>query len=227
MPERDDIQEEGYGGDSEGLVEEENDMLPEAALPSDETPAIETPMTQKKAMSQADSKLFFQRSQLEGQKAGGSSNWGNSQKSAAPSPVLKPRSFSNILDAENAGAFVHTPGAHGHRQESLLKADKEARDHAAHPEIPHEHKPLLEMEGVHGAGAGVGLGSGYQLTAYDLSIDTLDMHAHTDSFHRFDKFNLKYNPVGESRLRTIFLKTDNFINGKISGRNHKRSHLRS
>jgi len=52
------------------------------------------------------------------------------------------------------------------------------------------------------------------LTAYDLSIDTLDMHAHTDSFHRFDKFNLKYNPIGESRLRTIFLKTDNFINGR-------------
>ncbi|RPA98044.1 AMP deaminase [Choiromyces venosus 120613-1] len=52
------------------------------------------------------------------------------------------------------------------------------------------------------------------LTAYDLSIDTLDMHAHTDTFHRFDKFNLKYNPVGESRLRTIFLKTDNDIKGR-------------
>ncbi|OMP87304.1 AMP deaminase [Diplodia seriata] len=52
------------------------------------------------------------------------------------------------------------------------------------------------------------------LTAYDLSIDTLDMHAHTDSFHRFDKFNLKYNPIGESRLRTIFLKTDNYIHGR-------------
>jgi AMP deaminase len=68
------------------------------------------------------------------------------------------------------------------------------------------------------------------LTAYDLSIDTLDMHvcsswlvchhqtnmyqAHTDSFHRFDKFNLKYNPIGESRLRTIFLKTDNYIKGR-------------
>lgn len=71
------------------------------------------------------------------------------------------------------------------------------------------------------------------LTAYDLSIDTLDMHvctpclysrkskcnthnpqAHTDSFHRFDKFNLKYNPVGESRLRTIFLKTDNYVKGR-------------
>lgn len=53
-----------------------------------------------------------------------------------------------------------------------------------------------------------------KLSAYDLSIDTLDMHAHTDSFHRFDKFNLKYNPVGESRLRTIFLKTDNDIQGR-------------
>lgn len=49
------------------------------------------------------------------------------------------------------------------------------------------------------------------LTAYDLSIDTLDMHAHQDSFHRFDKFNLKYNPLGESRLREIFLKSDKFV----------------
>ncbi|ORY81929.1 hypothetical protein BCR37DRAFT_379834 [Protomyces lactucae-debilis] len=52
------------------------------------------------------------------------------------------------------------------------------------------------------------------LTSYDLSIDTLDMHAHKDSFHRFDKFNLKYNPIGESRLRTVFLKTDNDIQGR-------------
>ena len=76
------------------------------------------------------------------------------------------------------------------------------------------------------------------------------MHAHKDSFHRFDKFNLKYNvkkshvviywgggcffidlglnlklttfiiiqkkpqPVGESRLREIFLKTDNYVQGR-------------
>lgn len=53
-----------------------------------------------------------------------------------------------------------------------------------------------------------------KLSAYDLSIDTLDMHAHQDTFHRFDKFNLKYNPIGESRLREIFLKTDNYIQGR-------------
>lgn len=28
------------------------------------------------------------------------------------------------------------------------------------------------------------------LTAYDLSIDTLDMHAH-DTFHRFDRYNIE------------------------------------
>lgn len=52
------------------------------------------------------------------------------------------------------------------------------------------------------------------LTAYDLSIDVFDMHAHKDSFHRFDRFNLKYNPIGEGRLREIFLKTDNHVKGK-------------
>jgi AMP deaminase len=39
----------------------------------------------------------------------------------------------------------------------------------------------------------------------------LDMHAHQDSFHGFE---LKYNPIGESRLREIFLKTDNYIQGR-------------
>jgi len=51
------------------------------------------------------------------------------------------------------------------------------------------------------------------LTAYDLSIDTLDMHAN-NTFHRFDRFNLKYSPAGQSRLREIFLKSDNVISGK-------------
>ncbi|KAM0752234.1 AMP deaminase [Meredithblackwellia eburnea MCA 4105] len=52
------------------------------------------------------------------------------------------------------------------------------------------------------------------LTPYDLSIDTMDMHAHQNSFHRFDRFNNTYNPIGESRLREIFLKTDNHVEGR-------------
>jgi len=52
------------------------------------------------------------------------------------------------------------------------------------------------------------------LTAYDLTVDMLDVHADRNTFHRFDKFNAKYNPIGESRLREVFMKTDNHIGGK-------------
>ncbi|XP_078381801.1 AMP deaminase 2-like isoform X2 [Oculina patagonica] len=52
------------------------------------------------------------------------------------------------------------------------------------------------------------------LTPYDLSVDRLDVHADRNTFHRFDKFNTKYNPIGDSKLREIFLKTDNHINGR-------------
>lgn len=38
-----------------------------------------------------------------------------------------------------------------------------------------------------------------------------------NTFHRFDKFNAKYNPIGQSRLREIFIKTDNYVNGKYFG----------
>ncbi|TBU11938.1 AMP deaminase [Hamiltosporidium tvaerminnensis] len=48
----------------------------------------------------------------------------------------------------------------------------------------------------------------------NLCIDTLDTHAHTETFHRFDRFNFKYNPYGQPILREIFLKYDNYIRGK-------------
>lgn len=49
---------------------------------------------------------------------------------------------------------------------------------------------------------------------YNLNLDALGMHADTSTFCRFDKFNLKYNPLGASSLRNIFLKTDNEIDGR-------------
>jgi AMP deaminase len=96
-------------------------MLPEAALIPGDTPQTSTPSDMQdgmlprdiqrktayydyaaeKQLSQADAKLFYQRSQLEAQKTGGS-NWGNSQSSPQGSPVLVPRSFSNVFDAEQA-----------------------------------------------------------------------------------------------------------------------------
>ncbi len=43
-----------------------------------------------------------------------------------------------------------------------------------------------------------------KITAMDLSVDTLDMHAN-NTFHRFDRFNLKYNPAGQVRLACLRL----------------------
>lgn len=48
----------------------------------------------------------------------------------------------------------------------------------------------------------------------NLCIDSLDTHAHIEAFHRFDRFNSKYNPYGLPMLREIFLKYDNHIKGK-------------
>ena len=64
---------------------------------------------------------------------------------------------------------------HGHAvpvDPQLLHADKDARRHEKHPELPHEYKPpLLASEGIHGAGAGVGLGSGADgLAATDAQV---------------------------------------------------------
>lgn len=53
---------------------------------------------------------------------------------------------------------------------------------------------------------------------YDLTVDSLDVHAGRQTFHRFDKFNAKYNPVGASELRDLYLKTENYIEGEYFAR---------
>lgn len=53
-------------------------------------------------------------------------------------------------------------------------------------------------------------------TSLLLSCDWLSQGRQT--FHRFDKFNSKYNPMGASELREIYLKTDNYIRGEYFAR---------
>ena len=89
-------------------------------------------------------------------------------------------------------------------QKHLLRFIKYKLKHHPNDEVIYRDGKLLTLGEVF---------KSLHLTAYDLSIDTLDMHAHT-TFERFDRFNLKYNPAGQSRLREIFLKTDNYIEGK-------------
>jgi len=53
-----------------------------------------------------------------------------------------------------------------------------------------------------------------KLHPYDLTVDSLDVHAGKQTFQRFDTFNAKYNPVGASELRDLYMKTENHINGE-------------
>jgi AMP deaminase len=117
----------GKPGSEESWYEREDqkrgDMLPEAALMPDGIPDTSTPSEEdmlprdkqrktayydyaaEKQLSQADSKLFYQRSQLETQKASGS-NWGNSPQSPEGSPVISgvlPRAYSTVFEADQAG----------------------------------------------------------------------------------------------------------------------------
>ncbi|XP_038261446.1 AMP deaminase 3 [Dermochelys coriacea] len=57
-----------------------------------------------------------------------------------------------------------------------------------------------------------------QMDPYDLTVDSLDVHAGRQTFHRFDKFNSKYNPVGASELRDLYLKTENYLGGEYFAR---------
>jgi AMP deaminase len=102
--------------------DKEDELLPEAAIMAEETPATSTPSeTQEgmlprdiqrktayydyaaeKQLSQADAKLFYQISQLEAQKTGGSSK-GATLSSPRESPVIVPRSTSSLFEAEQAG----------------------------------------------------------------------------------------------------------------------------
>ncbi|CCM04943.1 uncharacterized protein FIBRA_07140 [Fibroporia radiculosa] len=110
------------------------------------------------------------------------------------------RDFYNLRKVD-----THVHHSSSMNQKHLLRFIKAKMKHSPHDVVIFRDGKELTLEEVF---------KSLNLTAYDLSIDTLDMHAHQDSFHRFDKFNLKYNPIGESRLREIFLKTDNYIEGR-------------
>lgn len=52
------------------------------------------------------------------------------------------------------------------------------------------------------------------ISVSSLTVDLLDCYADHKTFQRFDRFNSKYNPMGQASLREIFIKTDNLIGGR-------------
>lgn len=84
---------------------------------------------------------------------------------------------------------------------------------AANPP-PHAPWPLLELMWLD-----VVKSCSVSLCAHQAETSNTSGHDHSfmpqgrQTFQRFDKFNAKYNPVGASELRDLYLKTENYING--------------
>ncbi|KAI5688690.1 Adenosine [Leishmania braziliensis] len=47
-----------------------------------------------------------------------------------------------------------------------------------------------------------------------MPIAALQVHAGKATFHRFDRFNHRFSPMGIASLRSLFLKTENFMHGR-------------
>ncbi|RUS75731.1 hypothetical protein EGW08_016513 [Elysia chlorotica] len=125
----------------------------------------------------------------------------NEMKESAAQKEVPHRDFYNVHKVD-----THVHASSGMNQKHLLrfikKTMKDSKDDVVCRDKNGQEMTLSEVF------------KSMNLTPYDLSVDMLDVHADRNTFHRFDKFNAKYNPVGESRLREVFMKTDNHIGGR-------------
>jgi AMP deaminase len=104
----------------------------------------------------------------------------------------EPRSHTTSQRANAQGSYEAA--------DPLLQADRQARAHTEHPDLPREHKPMLAEEGIHGAGAGVGVGSGAggfansdsSVTA-ELSAIYTNVQKVLDLRHKYIRLSLQRN----------------------------------
>ncbi|XP_046852479.1 AMP deaminase 2-like isoform X2 [Xenia sp. Carnegie-2017] len=124
----------------------------------------------------------------------------NELKELAEMKKAPHRDFYNVRKVD-----THIHASSSMNQKHLLRFIKKKMKSCSGEAVLEREGEILTLEDVF---------KSLNISVYDLSVDILDVHAGHQTFHRFDKFNSKYNPVGESRLREIFMKTDNFIQGR-------------
>uniref|UniRef100_A0A0B7AAT1 AMP deaminase n=1 Tax=Arion vulgaris TaxID=1028688 RepID=A0A0B7AAT1_9EUPU len=124
----------------------------------------------------------------------------NELKESAAQKDVPHRDFYNVHKVD-----THVHASSGMNQKHLLRFIKKAMKNSKDDVVfRNKDGQLMTLAEVF---------KSMNLTPYDLNVDMLDVHADRNTFHRFDKFNAKYNPIGESRLREVFMKTDNHIEG--------------
>ncbi|ERL92428.1 hypothetical protein D910_09742 [Dendroctonus ponderosae] len=133
----------------------------------------------------------------------------NELRELASQKAVPHRDFYNIRKVD-----THIHAASCMNQKHLLRFIKKALKNNAHEVVTVTNGKKMTLREVFQVGIqdeDEVVDLSMNLTPFDLTVDMLDVHADRNTFHRFDKFNAKYNPIGESRLREVFLKTDNYI----------------
>ncbi|KAL4488064.1 hypothetical protein ABPG72_009402 [Tetrahymena utriculariae] len=54
----------------------------------------------------------------------------------------------------------------------------------------------------------------FELTKQKITLDSLSVKADRTIYMRFDNFNSKYNPLGQPIFREVFMKTENYLEGR-------------
>jgi len=137
----------------------------------------------EKQMSQIEAKLFFQRHQ---QESGGDPSSplirsrtvsGNhegesmTRSSTFPRPQNGSASSSSLPGQSQTHSKI-AAGTTADQTSRLAEADLAARQHNLHPGLPHENKgPQIAEAGLHGAGAGVGVGTAGGFAAGDAVVN--------------------------------------------------------
>lgn len=112
---------------------------------------------------QGDGEMLSRAESLASRRSGYSNAQSTQYKSALPVGLsrggtgdgLQPQSPIHRDFADSS-----QPTQQATNNDAYIRADQSARDHSKHPGLPHEEKPMLASEGIHGAGAGIGTGMG-------------------------------------------------------------------
>uniref|UniRef100_A0A1A9VGA8 AMP deaminase n=1 Tax=Glossina austeni TaxID=7395 RepID=A0A1A9VGA8_GLOAU len=125
----------------------------------------------------------------------------NEMKELAQQKEVAHRDFYNLHKVD-----THVHASSCMNQKHLLRFIKRALKQTPDLEVCVVDGKPMSLAGVFKA---------MNITAYDLTVDKLNVHADRNTFQRPDEFKYRLNPTGDSLLREVFLKTDNYVDGSF------------
>lgn len=126
----------------------------------------------------------------------------NADREAVDQKKIKQRDFYNIMKID-----THIHHSQGMCARKLLEFMKKKFRNCPHVVVYYDEvtKKQLTLKDI---------SNRFRIKPDELNLDILDVQADKSLYKRFDRFTSKYSPLGQPMLRNIFLKSDNYIQGR-------------